>query len=111
MLANAGDELQGLKKGIMEMADALVINKADGDNKLRSESARNEFERALHYLQPAIEGWRPHAYTCSAVTGDGIADIWDVIISFCAITKNRAFFLNNVKIKPSNGFILSLKIS
>jgi LAO/AO transport system kinase len=92
MLANAGDELQGIKKGIMEMADALLINKADGDNKIRAESAKNEFERALHYLQPSIAGWRAHAYTCSSVTGDGIAEIWNVIMSFCHKTKSSGIF-------------------
>jgi LAO/AO transport system kinase len=97
MLANAGDELQGIKKGIMEMADAILINKADGDNKTRSESAKNEFERALHYLQPSIEGWRSHAYTCSSVTGDGISEIWDVIMSFCNKTKNTGIFFEQRK--------------
>jgi len=92
MLANAGDELQGIKKGIMEMADAILINKADGDNKIRSESAKNEFERALHYLQPSIPGWHAHAYTCSSVTGEGITEIWNVIMSFCNKTKSSGFF-------------------
>jgi LAO/AO transport system kinase len=97
MLANAGDELQGIKKGIMEMADAILINKADGDNKIRSESAKNEFERALHYLQPSIPGWRAHAKTCSSVTGEGIAEIWDVIMSFCRKTKASGFFYEQRK--------------
>jgi len=94
MLANAGDELQGIKKGIIEMADALLINKADGDNKIRSETAKNEFERALHYLQPATDGWQPHVYTCSAQTGHGIAEIWDVILEFCSSTKQSGMFDN-----------------
>jgi len=97
MLANAGDELQGIKKGIMEMADAILINKADGENKIRSESAKNEFERALHYLQPTIEGWRSHAYTCSSVTGDGISEIWDVVTSFCNKTKSSGIFFKQRK--------------
>ena len=97
MLANAGDELQGIKKGIMEMADAILINKADGDNKLRSESAKNEFERALHYLQPTISGWNARAYTCSSVTGEGIEEIWDVIMSFCQITKASGIFFEQRK--------------
>ena len=76
MLSGAGDELQGIKKGVMELADALLINKADGDNKAKAEVAREEYNRALHYLLPATEGWTTQAYTCSSLTGDGIADIW-----------------------------------
>ena len=97
MLANAGDELQGIKKGIMEMADAILINKSDGDNKTRSEFAKNEFERALHYLQPTIPGWHAHAYTCSSVTGEGIDTIWDVIMSFCQMTKTSGYFFEQRK--------------
>ena len=82
MLAGAGDELQGIKKGIMELADALLVNKADGDNKVRANAARADYNRALHYLAPATEGWRTKAYTCSAVSGDGIGAIWQVIKDF-----------------------------
>ncbi len=92
MLAGAGDELQGIKKGIMELADALVINKADGDNKLPAEMARNEYERAMHYLQPSTEGWVSHAFTCSAVKNKGIAEIWHVIETFEKITKKSGVF-------------------
>jgi LAO/AO transport system kinase len=82
MLAGAGDELQGIKKGIMELADALLINKADGDNKLRARAAKADYNRALHYLAPATEGWQTRAYTCSALTGEGIDEIWQVIQDF-----------------------------
>ncbi|WP_035247308.1 methylmalonyl Co-A mutase-associated GTPase MeaB [Desulfogranum mediterraneum] len=92
MLAGAGDELQGIKKGIMELADALLINKADGDNKLYAETARNEYERAMHYLQPSTEGWVSHAFTCSAVTNDGIDNIWKVISRFKEITSKSGIF-------------------
>ncbi len=92
MLAGAGDELQGIKKGIMEIANALVINKADGENKLPAERARAEYERALHYLQPATQGWTTHAYTCSAVTGEGIDKIWETIRTFEKITKKSGVF-------------------
>lgn len=92
MLAGAGDELQGIKKGIMEIADALCINKADGDNKKKAEVARSEFERALHYLQPATQGWYTHAYSCSSITGDGIDSIWNVIESFERQTKKSGVF-------------------
>ena len=87
MLSGAGDELQGIKKGIMELADALVITKADGDNRLRAKTAQGEYERAMHYLQPATEGWTSHAFTCSALTGEGIPEIWGVIKKFRQITQ------------------------
>lgn len=95
MLAGAGDELQGIKKGIMELADALIINKADGDNKLAAEMARNEYERAMHYLQPSTEGWTSHAFTCSAKKDRGIEEIWQVILKFKEITGQSGVFDNH----------------
>ncbi|ABU59909.1 methylmalonyl Co-A mutase-associated GTPase MeaB [Roseiflexus castenholzii] len=82
MLAGAGDELQGIKKGIIELADALLITKADGDNRARALAAQAEYTHALRYLTPATEGWRPRAYICSAQTGEGIAEIWREIERF-----------------------------
>jgi LAO/AO transport system kinase len=82
MLAGAGDELQGIKKGIIELADALLITKADGDNRTRALAAQAEYTHALRYLTPATEGWRPRAYICSARTGEGIAEIWREIERF-----------------------------
>lgn len=82
MLAGAGDELQGIKKGIIELADALLITKADGDNRPRAMAAQAEYTHALRYLTPATEGWRPRAYICSAQTGEGIAEIWREIERF-----------------------------
>jgi LAO/AO transport system kinase len=82
MLAGAGDELQGIKKGIMELADAILINKADGDNKLRARAAKAEYNRALHYLAPATKGWQTRAHTCSAASGEGIDEIWAEIEQF-----------------------------
>lgn len=81
-LTGAGDDLQGIKKGIMEIADAIVVNKADGDNKPKALMARAEFEQILHYLRPSTEGWKTHAYTCSAYTGEGVMEMWDVIMDF-----------------------------
>ncbi len=92
MLTGAGDELQGIKKGIMELADALLINKADGDNLNRARSARADYNQALHYLAPATEGWQTKAYTCSALTGAGIAEIWEVIEEFREETTKSGFF-------------------
>ncbi|MAU01050.1 MAG: methylmalonyl Co-A mutase-associated GTPase MeaB [Anaerolineaceae bacterium] len=82
LVPGAGDELQGIKKGVVEIADAILINKADGENKIGAEAARTEYNRALHYLTPATEGWRPRAYTASALEGSGIDKIWSVIESF-----------------------------
>ena len=83
VLTGAGDELQGMKKGVMELADAIVVNKADGDNKQRAMVTRAEYERILQFLRQATENWTTHAYTCSAYTGAGIMELWnDVIEAF-----------------------------
>jgi LAO/AO transport system kinase len=84
MLAGAGDELQGIKKGIIELADALLITKADGANHARALAAKAEYNRALHYLAPATPGWRTRAAVCSAVSGEGIAESWAEIERFRA---------------------------
>ena len=80
MLAGAGDELQGMKRGIVEMIDAMAINKADGDNKLKAERARMEYAGALHLFPASPEGWTPRVLTCSATEGNGIAAVWEAII-------------------------------
>lgn len=82
LITGAGDELQGIKKGVVELADTVLINKADGANKIPAQTARAEYNRALHYLSPATPGWRTRAYTCSAETGEGIPKIWEVIQTF-----------------------------
>jgi LAO/AO transport system kinase len=79
MLAGAGDELQGIKKGIMEMADGIAINKADGANKQKAQMAKVEYENALHLFPPAETGWFPKVLTCSSVQDEGIMDIWHLI--------------------------------
>ncbi len=79
MLAGAGDEIQGIKKGILELADAVAVNKADGENVERAEEARKDYESALSLILPPYRGWRPVVLTCSAKTGAGLDDIWDVI--------------------------------
>ena len=80
MLAGAGDELQGIKKGVLELADAVVINKADGDNRQRAALARRQYENALHLLMPASPNWTPPVMTCSAKTQEGLSDIWQVVL-------------------------------
>ena len=81
-LPGAGDELQGIKKGIVELADMILINKADGDNRLRAEEARLEQETALHYTRAAASAWKTEVGLCSATTGEGIASAWERIESF-----------------------------
>ncbi len=81
-LPGAGDELQGIKKGIVELADMILINKADGDNRLRAEQSRLEQETALHYTQPSTSGWQTEVELCSAKTGEGIARAWERVEFF-----------------------------
>ena len=80
MLAGAGDELQGMKRGIIEMLDGMAINKADGDNLLKAERARVEYASALHLFPASADGWTPRVLTCSALTGDGIARVWEMVL-------------------------------
>ncbi|BBO83589.1 methylmalonyl Co-A mutase-associated GTPase MeaB [Desulfosarcina ovata] len=79
MLAGAGDELQGIKKGVLELADAVTINKADGDNVEKAEKARRSYAMALHLLNPASPTWSPPVLTCSALTQSGIDQIWETV--------------------------------
>ena len=87
MLAGAGDELQGMKRGVMELASLVAINKADGANVRAAERARSEAQNALHYLPASSSGWTPRAITCSAQTGEGIAGLWKCILEFVEMTK------------------------
>ena len=79
MLAGAGDELQAIKKGVLELADAIAINKADGNNIQNAQEARQEYEAALGLLSPASKVWTVPVLTCSAVTMDGLEEIWETI--------------------------------
>ncbi len=78
MLAGAGDKLQGIKKGIMEMADAIVITKADNENITQAARAKNEYQQALHLFEPATSGWMPTVLTSSALTNTGLKEIWAI---------------------------------
>lgn len=95
MLAGAGDELQGMKKGIMEMADAIVINKADGENKLASQKAKTEYQNALHLFPASDSGWQPQVTTCSAIEKEGLKEIWELIKHFETLTKKNEYFHTN----------------
>lgn len=80
MLAGAGVELQGMKRGIIERIDAMAINKADGANRQTAERARVEFENALHLFPAPPDGWLPPVLTCSAVEGTGVPEIWETVL-------------------------------
>lgn len=103
-LAGAGDELQGIKRGIIEMADAIAINKADGDNVKRAKMAKVEFNRALHMYPIKDSDWQPKVTLCSALTNDGIDAIWDVILDYITLTKQNNYF--NTKRTEQNKFWL-----
>lgn len=82
VLTGAGDELQGMKKGVIELVDAILVNKADGDNRQRAVVTRADYERIIDYLRPATEGWKTQARMCSALTGEGVLEMWQEIIRF-----------------------------
>jgi LAO/AO transport system kinase len=89
MLPGAGDELQGLKKGIVELADMVAVNKADGDNIKRAQLAAAEYRGALNILQPQSASWSPPVVTYSALTGNGIADLWDQVLASGELEQRR----------------------
>ncbi|NOZ34889.1 MAG: methylmalonyl Co-A mutase-associated GTPase MeaB [Chlorobi bacterium] len=92
MLAGAGDELQGIKRGIMEMADLIVINKADGDNMPNALRAKAEYQNALHLFPPTSSGWEPKVVTASAQTGNGIAGTYKLTEDYLKLTKDNRYF-------------------
>ena len=92
MLAGAGDELQGLKRGIMEMADALCITKADHGNEQAARRARLDYQSALHLFPPAPSGQVQPVLLTSAVSGSGIAEVWEVIEQYAAATRQSGYF-------------------
>jgi LAO/AO transport system kinase len=92
MLACLGDELQGIKRGILEMIDAMIINKADGDNLSKAELARSAYANALHLFPPTPDGWTPPVQTVSSLTGKGIPEVWDTILDHLARTEANGYF-------------------
>jgi LAO/AO transport system kinase len=91
-ISGAGDELQGIKRGIMEMADTIVINKADGDNIAKAKLAKTEFSRALHLFPAKSSGWMPKVTTCSAYEKTGIDAIWEIISEYFEWVKSNHYF-------------------
>ncbi|HBX50295.1 MAG: ATPase/protein kinase [Bacteroidetes bacterium RIFOXYA12_FULL_35_11] len=94
MLAGAGDELQGIKRGIMEMADAIVITKADGTNHTKTKLAQTQYQSALHLFPLSKSRWTPRVLTCSALNKTGIIEIWEMILEYIQATKTNNFFDN-----------------
>ena len=92
MLAGAGDELQGMKRGILEMTDLIAITKADGDNRARTERARHEYESALHLFPAAADGWNPPVLTCSALTREGVPELWQRVLEHRALMEASGWF-------------------
>ena len=95
MLAGAGDELQGIKKGIMEMADLIAITKADSGNELQAKLAQIEYQNALHLFPPDGSGWFPEVVTCSATEQKGIAEIWELVEKHRDLLTNNGKFAEN----------------
>jgi LAO/AO transport system kinase len=94
-LAGAGDELQGIKRGVMELADVVAINKADGENVVAADRAVADANNALHFLPGSPSGWTPRAMACSALTGRGIAEIWKCVLEQAALTRTNGWFDEN----------------
>lgn len=92
MLAGAGDELQGIKRGIMEMADGLVINKADGENIAAAKKAKRNYQNALHLFPPADNQWMPQVESCSALHSERMSEVWDMIHSFEELLKKNGYW-------------------
>jgi GTPase len=95
MLAGAGDELQGIKRGIMEMADTIAINKADGNNTEKAQLARIQYNNAIHLFPKKDSGWEPNVLTCSAAQKTGIEQVWEQIEKYRSLTTKNGFFNSN----------------
>jgi len=108
-LSGAGDELQGIKRGIMEMADAIVINKADGDNIKKAKMARAEFSRALHLFPTKKSDWIPSVTTCSSYTKEGIPEVWQIIQNYLSLTQNNGFFQDKRKEQNQYWFLETIE--
>lgn len=92
MLAGAGDELQGIKRGIMEMADVIAINKADGNNLEKAQLARIQYNNAIHLFPGKDSGWEPKVLTCSAAQKTGIAEVWELVEKYRKLTAQNGYF-------------------
>tara|TARA_R110002020_G_scaffold203146_1_gene406493 strand:- start:9067 stop:10095 length:1029 start_codon:yes stop_codon:yes gene_type:complete len=108
-LAGAGDELQGIKRGIVEMADAIVINKADGDNIKRAQLAKGEYQRALHLYPPKENGWVPQVLDCSSIESRGIKEIWELLDRYFTETRRSGHFQENRRVQNRYWFLQTVE--
>ncbi len=104
LLPGAGDELQGIKRGIVEMADLIAINKADRERVGLAKSTKKEYAKALHLFPPKESGWTPKAVTCSALEQKGMSEIWEIITNFQSLTQQKGWFEANRKQQSKNWF-------
>jgi len=102
MLAGAGDELQGIKRGIMEMCDGMAITKCDGQNITKALAARSEYQNALHLFPAAQSGWSPKVIATSSVTKEGLLEVWQMITEFENTVKQNNWFEQNRKEQQKN---------
>lgn len=108
-ITGAGDDLQGMKKGMMELVDAIIVTKADGDNKEKAIKTRNEYNQILRLLKAATEGWQTKAVACSSVTGEGISDVWELILDFFNSTKKSGVFYARRKKQTTDWLLTSIR--
>ena len=106
-ISGSGDELQGIKRGIIEMSDLIAINKCDGNNVENSIKAKNEFKLALQLFPKKKSNWNPQVLTCSSITGDGLADIWDCINEYVSLTKKNNYFYDN-RVNQNKSWLLQI---
>ncbi len=111
LIAGAGDEIQGIKKGIMEMADAFVINKADGDNKKNAQLAKKELENALKLFPKKESGCTPKVLTCSSLMKEGIEEVWETIEEYKSNTIKNGYFQKKRKEQSKNWMHETIKES
>jgi LAO/AO transport system kinase len=109
MLSNAGDELQGIKRGIMEMADLLVINKADGPNIEAAKRAQREYLNALHLFPPHEYGWESKVALCSALEASGIDKIWGIVIEYFDLLDKKNLFEEQRRLQLKSWFEASIR--
>ncbi|MBN1650503.1 MAG: methylmalonyl Co-A mutase-associated GTPase MeaB [Bacteroidales bacterium] len=109
MLAGAGDELQGIKRGIMEMADMLIINKADGDNYQKARIAKTEYVNALHLFPKPPSNWGPETALCSSIESTGLMEIWNLMNDYLDFTKANGFFYQKRKEQDLQALNISLE--
>ncbi|WP_212947064.1 methylmalonyl Co-A mutase-associated GTPase MeaB [Siminovitchia terrae] len=109
VLTGAGDELQGMKKGIMELADAVIVNKADGRNLDLAKKTQREYKQILHFLQPATKGWTTPALTCSALYQEGIEQVWETVLRYMKMTKESGQFWESRKMQAKEWLYAQIK--